>query len=943
MRARLWVNSLLIAALLALAGGTDAHAAPRAAAPGPSVAGDALGVTVAWQTPPVALNSADGTLAVAVDGYARTSEPGTPDLPVSSVLLALPAGAAPTVNVESVTASTQPQTGALATVPQPEGVITDAGGAVVAGALAPAAATAFAPNVVELTPLGVAHGVTLARLTFYPVRPGAGGLIVTRQVRVRVSYNAPAAAATTSGALDPYLQTLRNTVANPEQVGAAVRPAAQIVGGGPAAGSLAVEVDQPGLTQLTYAALAAAGFPVDSVNPSQLKLTRSGTEVALEWDGDGDTTFEPGERLLFYAAPRFSRWTTTDVYWLADSVGSGLRMGSRSGSPTGLSAGKAWVTQLIEENTVYTPECYCGLTPAGRDGDRWAWGPVYRPGLDAQNFFGSVSAVDTASSATLTAWFIGYTDRPADPDHHVDVSFNGVALGSLEWNGRQAITGTWALPGGTLAEGLNALELSLPGLPGVSPEGMWLDAYQVRYALTTSPTGPAVTFTGDSVPRAYTVGLTSVTGVRAYDITNPGAPLRLTNPNLLGVLVTVGDNTPGGHSYLIASAGGVRSPARLRPFVPMEASGLSSVDYLVITHPNFKPALTALIALRQSQGLATGTENVLALYDNYGDGRPDPEAIRAYLAAAYTAWAPTYVLLVGDGTADPRHYEAASPANYIPAYLAEVDPWAGETASDNRYVTVDGADTLPAMLIGRLPVNSLAEAQAVTNKLFHYEAGGDDGPWRTLVSVIADDADSAGDFPAEAEQSAALVTGPRTVERLYFEPPGNTAADVRTGVQARWQAGAGLLLYSGHSSIHQWGAESFLHLSDVAGFNNGVRLPVVLQMTCFTGMYQDPGLDGLDETLLRREGGGAVAVWGATGLGLATGHAALAEGFLNALAANDPLTVGAGTLAGKLNLAAEAPGYADLLDTFGLLGDPATPLTLTATPWHTVRLPLITR
>ena len=296
---------------------------------------------------------------------------------------------------------------------------------------------------------------------------------------------------------------------------------------------------------------------------------------------------------------------------------------------------------------------------------------------------------------------------------------------------------------------------------------------------------------------------------------------------------------------------------------------------------------------------------------------------------------PTYVLLVGDGTADPRHYEAASPANYIPAYLAEVDPWAGETASDNRYVTVDGADTLPDMLIGRLPVNSLAEAQAVTNKLFHYEAGGDDGPWRTLVSVIADDADSAGDFPAEAEQSAALVTGPRTVERLYFEPPGNTAADVRTGVQARWQAGAGLLLYSGHSSIHQWGAESFLHLSDVAGFNNGVRLPVVLQMTCFTGMYQDPGLDGLDETLLRREGGGAVAVWGATGLGLATGHAALA--------ANDPLTVGAGTLAGKLNLAAEAPGYADLLDTFGLLGDPATPLTLTATPWHTVRLPLITR
>ncbi|MCC7362610.1 MAG: hypothetical protein IT317_24225 [Anaerolineales bacterium] len=944
MSARVWVNSLLIAALLALAGGAQAHAARSTAAPGPSVVGDAQGVTVTWQTPPVALTTSDGTLTVAVEGYARTSAPGALDLPVSSVLLALPAGAAPTLQVEVVTESIQAQAGALATVRQPEGVLTDASGTVLGGALAAATrADSFAPNVVELTPAGIARGVTLARLSFYPVRPGAGGLVVTRQARVRVSYNAPAAAAATGDALDPFLRALQRTVSNPEQISAPPERAAQLAGGGPGAGSLAVEVDQPGITQLTYAALAAAGFPVNSVNPSQLKLTRDGAEVALEWEGDGDASFEAGERLLFYAAPRFSRWTTTDVYWLAASAGNGLRMGSRTGSPTGLSAGKPWVTQVIEENHLYTPECYCGLTPAGRDGDRWAWGALHRPGQETESFIGSLSAVDTATSATLTAWLIGYTDRPANPDHHVDVSFNGLGLGSLEWNGRQAITGTWALPGGTLVEGQNGLELNLPGLPGVSPEGAWLDAYQVRYALTTSATGPAVIFTGDSAPRAYTVGLTSASGVRAYDITDPAAPLRLTSPNLSGGLVSVGDDGSGGRAYVVAAAGGVRSPTRLRPFVALATSGLSSVDYLFITHPDFLPALGALAALRQNQGLATATENVLAIYDNYGDGRLDPAAIRAYLAAAYTAWTPTYVLLVGDGTADPRHYQAGSGATYLPPYLAEVDPWAGETAADNRYVTVDGDDQLPDMLIGRLPVNSLAEAYTVTNKVFNYEANGAAGPWRTLVSVIADDADSAGDFPAEAEQNAALVTAPRTVERIYYEPPGNTVADVRTGVQARWAAGAGLMLYSGHASIHQWGAENFLHLNDVAGFANGGRLPVLLQMTCFTGMFQDPGLAGLDETLLRRSGGGAVAVWSSTGLGLATGHAALAEGFLNALAANDPLTVGAGALAGKLNLAAEAPGYADLLDTFGLLGDPATQLTLTTTAWQTMWLPLIHR
>ena len=47
---------------------------------------------------------------------------------------------------------------------------------------------------------------------------------------------------------------------------------------------------------------------------------------------------------------------------------------------------------------------------------------------------------------------------------------------------------------------------------------------------------------------------------------------------------------------------------------------------------------------------------------------------------------PLYVVLVGDGSFDPRQYRADSPPTFIPPYLADVDPWAGETAADNRYV-----------------------------------------------------------------------------------------------------------------------------------------------------------------------------------------------------------------------------------------------------------------
>jgi hypothetical protein len=100
-----------------------------------------------------------------------------------------------------------------------------------------------------------------------------------------------------------------------------------------------------------------------------------------------------------------------------------------------------------------------------------------------------------------------------------------------------------------------------------------------------------------------------------------------------------------------------------------------------------------------------------------------------------------------------------------------------------------------------------------------------------------------------------------------------------------------------------------------------------------------PGFATLDETLLRQPDGGAVAVWGATGLGVATGHGQLAAGFLETVQPNAASFVGLATLAGKLRLATQQPGYLDLLDTFTLLGDPTTPLRLTTTT--AVYLPLI--
>jgi hypothetical protein len=808
-------------------------------------------------------------------------------------------------------------------------------------------------DVVTLQDIGVVRGVRLARLAFYPVHGVEPDWRLTTHMRVAVNFNTVLSSRIPipPNVADPLLASVLGMVVNPTQVRIFNRaPVRSDDFSRPQQNATdpvtaAIEVNTPGLTALTYESLAGISFPVTTINPAHLHLSRAGNEIAVQWEGDEDALFEPGERLLFYAEPRFSRWATSDVYFLTEDSTPGQRMASRSAAPSGLPPGSAGVRQFVETNALYTPQCYCGSVPAGRDGDHWTWDALHWPDRAALSFPFLLPTVNASQPATLTVWLIGYTDVLAAPDHRVEVSLNGATLGHAEWEGKQAITAALAITPGLLTDGVNTLALTLPGLPGIFVEGAWLDVFSIQYARGPAAAGSAALFTGETLPRAYALSLASSVGVRAYDVTAPDQPVILTDMAISGTAAYLGDPVDGGsHRYLVLAADGVLAPAGIR--LARAANSVTDADYVIISASDFIPALSSLIALREGQGLRVTVEEVQAIYDTYGEGRPDPEAIRAYLSEAYTTWPtpPLYVLLVGDGTSDPKRYRAASSATFIPPYLADVDPWIGETAADNRYVTVDGGDALPDMLIGRLPVNSLEEAQTVIDKIVRYEAEPYPGGWNANVVLAADDPDTSGDFPADSDDLAAtFVSAPYVARPVYFTPPTTPLTAARQSLLQNWNAGAGLLLYTGHSSIHQWAAERLFHNDDVAALSNNQRLPVVLELTCFTSAFQDPGSATLDEALLRHPTGGAVAVWGATGLGVSTGHHDLAQGFLQSVYLNQQTELGAAALEGKLTLAASGQNL-DLLDTYTLLGDPALALNLTLVPWaHSISLPLVNR
>ncbi len=83
----------------------------------------------------------------------------------------------------------------------------------------------------------------------------------------------------------------------------------------------------------------------------------------------------------------------------------------------------------------------------------------------------------------------------------------------------------------------------------------------------------------------------------------------------------------------------------------------------------------------------------------------------------WTAPAPAYLVLMGDGHFKLKNFDAAS-TSYPPAlipfppYLIFKDPWQGEIASDGLYGDYNG-DDLPDVAVGRIPVNTLDEATPV--------------------------------------------------------------------------------------------------------------------------------------------------------------------------------------------------------------------------------------
>ena len=298
------------------------------------------------------------------------------------------------------------------------------------------------------------------------------------------------------------------------------------------------------------------------------------------------------------------------------------------------------------------------------------------------------------------------------------------------------------------------------------------------------------------------------------------------------------------------------------------------------------------------------------------------------LAWATMHWpgpAPKYMTLVGDGHWNLKNYRPDKwglPPNWIPPYLAWADPWQGEVPADALYGDITG-DLVPDIAVGRLPVNTLDEANTVVDKIIAYDEAFATADWQRRTLLVADDADSGGDFAALSDEILQEhLPADLAPARIYLKITHPDAASTRAALNDALNAGVLLAQYTGHGAIDRWAGEGIWRTSDVVGLHNDQRLPVVMTFACLDGYFVTPNVDSMAETMLRRVGGGSIAAISPGGLSLSADQRELRIILLDTIFKGGVRSIGEALTVAKQAYAA-TNGSIYLIQTQTLFGDPA--------------------
>ncbi|MEM7658415.1 MAG: type IX secretion system sortase PorU [Bacteroidota bacterium] len=352
-------------------------------------------------------------------------------------------------------------------------------------------------------------------------------------------------------------------------------------------------------------------------------------------------------------------------------------------------------------------------------------------------------------------------------------------------------------------------------------------------------------------------------------------------------------------AFLFAFSEANRTPLFGRKINNQNLHGMDPVDYLIITHPDFREAADRLAAFHQTHyQRSTAIVYPENIFHEFSSGKQDVVAIRDFIRMMYLRSAenaPGFISLFGDGTYIYKNISQnlTNNSNFVPTYQSR-DSWdptdsyvsddffgmmeenegfwgeASQIAGDNTYQvnTID----IP---VGRLPVNTLEEANTMVDKIIGYATNPDGvnlGSWRNEIVLVADHKEGEGNIhvrQANGYTSQIEDANPcYNVEKIFMDnykmevsAGQESFPDGRDALLSAFDEGSLIINYTGHGGEQAWSNANILRNSDIDKMKNSNRYPTVVTATCEFGRYDDPDLTSGAELMTIEPIAGAISLF----------------------------------------------------------------------------------
>lgn len=725
-----------------------------------------------------------------------------------------------------------------------------------------------------------------------------------------------------------------------------------------------VLVRESGLYRISGQDLVEAGLSLEGLDPARISMYYGGgqmlpvlqpsdlerKEFAMVVEDGGDGRFDPEDYLLFYGEG-LERWeyqrntsssifrrdlyTRDNVYWLVIGGAAGKRVQVRSGAladsaPQRPTSYRARVHEESEERILNQLE---GIN----SGYEWYWQEFSG---NARNFPLTVQGA-AEGPVQVRLCFFGNSDA----EHPFAVKWNEVEVGRVSFAGSRPDTLRVEVAAG-VREGQNTL-----GLVHLNKLATRLDWYELEYSRGFVAQRGELNF---EYPLAGGVAEFSLSGFgegrpRLFEVSGELAEIDDFAYDQVAGQVRFQDGPAEiPRHYVAALPSRWKRPSRIERDKPshLKAAG-QGAEYLLITHGDFMEAAQRLGQWRAQddrfgQPFSVQVIDVQDLYDEFSGGLLDPSAIRNFLSYTYQHWdpAPSFVTLVGDGSYDFKNNSGTSPGNWIPPYED------GDSTYDEWYVRVAGKDNrgrldeYPDLAIGRLPVQTAAQAEGLVDKLIGYDRDPAIGPWQTRVLLVSDDVHHPQKpgvpesfFLVDAERLA-RENLPEDLDlvKLYigqYPLEGRTKPRARDEFIRRFNEGSLLLTYLGHGNPEVLAHEQiFLVSRDLAAIDNGRRLPFMYTAASQVGVFDDPARESMPEVLLGLPEGGVIGMISATRIGFHSSNMSLARQFHNQMfrSGRAHVPVGLALMEAKQQVFIHSDSWRRNIQRYSLMGDAGTRL-----------------